>query len=202
FIRRTPDEGATWFTWNIVDFLRQRDLDPFGVAGTPFPGVHQKSLCTNEPHGQMNVLEGQWRGTVADSDGNTGAARLAAGLALDGCGVLAVLETAQGRVLMTIGYIERFEKWVMMRLDDQPDTLHAYFVADAPGAAFVEAPALSIRNEFEPYNLPANYDGGDDAARRFVFEDMRDDGLVLREEVRREGGWQAAARYQLRREAR
>jgi hypothetical protein len=196
----TPDEGATWFTWNIVDAHRRRDLDPYGVSGTSFPGVHQKNLCTDEPHGAFNNLEGVWTGEMTDAAGAVSPARYAAGLALDGCGVMGVLDAGGMKTFLAVGYHPRFEKWVFYRLDDQPGTPHGYFVSDeaSEGAAFLHAPGLSIRDEFTAYNEPESYAPGD-SLRRVVWETFNPEHISLRIESRaaRDAAWQTQAVYSL-----
>lgn len=196
----TSDQGATWFTWNVVDFLRRRDLDPFGAAGTPFPGVHQKNLCTDEPHGAFNDLEGVWTGEMTDAEGGAFPARYSAGLALDGCGVLGVLDAGGVKTFLAVGYMPRQQKWVFYRLDDRPGTPHGYFVSvDAgEGATFVHAPGLSIKDEFTAYNEPESY-APEGALRRVVWDAFTADELRLRVETRTAPGadWETEATYSL-----
>ena len=196
----TPDEGANWFTWYVVDFLRQGDVGEFGEAGAPLPGVHGDNLCTAEPHGALDGLQGQWTGTMTGADGVQSQATFTAGLALDGCGVIAALEADGGRTLWATGYAEQFQKWVIFRLDDQPGTTHAYFVSDAAGAGaiFNEAPGLAIADEFTPYLRPSSFEA-DGAARRIIFDILSEDELVLREEHRSEDGWRTGAAYRFAR---
>ncbi|WP_425411025.1 hypothetical protein [Hyphococcus sp.] len=199
----TPDEGATWFTWYVVDFLRQRDLDPYGAAGSALPGVHEKTLCTQEPHGAFNALQGVWTGEATTADGDTGRARLAAGMALDGCGVIGALDANDVKTFFAIGYHPRFEKWVIFTLDDQPGTAHSYFVSDGAGegATFVEAADLAIKDEFTTYNEPESY-SPDAALRRIVWEAMTADDIAWRVETREsEGGaWRPETQYTLTRQ--
>ncbi|MAW80147.1 MAG: hypothetical protein CMI63_07905 [Parvularcula sp.] len=195
------DKGATWFTWYVVDFLRQRDLDPFGAAGTDFPGVHDKALCTEEPHGAMNALRGEWEGVRVDAGGKESPARLSAGLVLDGCGVLAALETDDRREILAVGYDERFSSWAIFRLDDRPGTTHAYYISEeaGEGAAFAEAPMLAIKDEVSPYREAASFSSAS-AERRLIFSSLSNDGLVLRDEARQPGsGWTLIAEYRLTR---
>ena len=198
----TRDEGATWYTWNVVDFLRQRDTDDFGAAGSPFPGVHEKALCTEHPHGGFNGLEGVWNGTASNVDGVATPVRLSAGLALDGCGVLASLETEQKTAFLALGYFERFSKWVTYYLDDQPGTTHAYYVASSAGdgAVFNHAPALTVKDEFTAYNLDEYFEPTD-SSRRISWETISDGELVFREETRdgANGAWTAKTTYRLAR---
>ncbi|GJL91297.1 hypothetical protein [Hyphococcus sp.] len=196
----TPDKGATWFTWNVVDFMREQDLKPYGLAGEAFPGVHGNNLCTAEPHGALNGLQGVWAGAMTNASGAQSPARLSAGLVLDGCGVLSVLEAGGQRVLLAAGYLERFSHWVIFRLDDQPGTTHSYYVSRSAGdgASFEEAEKLVIVDEFSPYLRKASFNT-DNAQRRIVFEALGDSMLVLREETRSGAGWRQDARYELRR---
>lgn len=189
----TPDNGKTWSTWYVVDFLRQRDLDPYGAAGTSFPGVHKEALCTDEPHGAFDGLQGVW----STQDG----ASLAAGKVIDGCGVMAVLNDGKRRTLFLIGYHPRFEHWVIYRLDDKPGTGHSYLVSKqaGEGAVFEEAPALAIKDEFAPYLRPASFET-DGARRRLVWETLSDNEIVFREEARRQGrGWETSKSYRFMR---
>lgn len=197
----TRDKGATWFTWYVVDFHRLGDVSPFGAAGTDFPGVHGKTLCTEDPHGAMNGLAGEWEGVRADADGAETPARFSAGLVLDGCGVLAALETADAREILAAGYYDRFEKWAIFRLDDRPGATHSYFVSDAAGegAVFAEAQRLAIVNEFEPYLRAASFET-DGARRRLSFETIAARELILREESRSaDGAWSVDAQYRFQR---
>ncbi|MFC2954117.1 hypothetical protein ACFOOP_19425 [Marinicaulis aureus] len=198
----TRDGGATWLTWNVVDFLRLRDLNTFGDAGTDFPGVHKKTLCTEEPHGAMDGLAGDWRGVRRDADGVETPVRFSAGLVLDGCGVLAALETQNRREILAVGYYDRFEKWVIFRLDDQPGTTHSYFVSDVAGdgAVFAEADKLAIVDEFAPYLREESFEAAS-AHRRLMFERIGEQELVLREENRSGDAesWSLKAEYHLTR---
>ncbi|MEO1243293.1 MAG: hypothetical protein AAFX54_15390 [Pseudomonadota bacterium] len=181
----TRDEGATWNTWYVVDFLRLRDPDPYGPAGTSFPGVHEQVLCTEEPHGALNGLQGVWNGTSTDANGGETSARLSAGLGLDGCGILASLETDEKKAFLAVGYHERAKKWLTYYLDDRPGTTHAYYVADkaGEGAVFQNAPALTIKDEFTAYNLEEYFEP-QDSTRRIVWEMISDTALAFREETR------------------
>lgn len=198
----TRDQGATWNTWYVVDFLRLRDLDPYGAAGTPFPGVHEQALCTEEPHGAFNTLQGAWNGTASDANGAESPVRLSAGLGLDGCGVMASLETGDMNAFLAVGYHERAEKWLTYYLDDAPGTTHAYYVSDSagPGAVFRDAPALTIKDEFAPYNL-AEYFEPEDSTRRIVWETMNGSELAFRIETRdsADSDWRPKTAYRLSR---
>ncbi len=198
----TRDEGATWYTWNIVDFLRKGDTNEIGIAGSPFPGVHEKVLCTGEPHGGFNRLAGVWSGTAMGTNGDAKPVRFSAGLALDGCGVLASLETEEKTAFLTFGFLERTQKWVIYYLDDRPGTLHRYFVADAAGAGavFEHAPALSISDEFTVYGLDENFEP-ENSTQRIVWEEMSDTALTIHEETRAgiDAPWQKKTTYRLSR---
>jgi hypothetical protein len=128
---------------------------------------------------------------------------LSAGLALDGCGVIAALETEDKREFLAAGFLERVSKWVIFRLDDQPGTAHAYYVSESAGegASFGEAAKLAIVDEFTPYQREENFDTSA-AARRLVFETLSETSLVLLEETRSGGddAWRTSARYELQRQ--
>jgi len=196
----TRDEGATWNTWYVVDFLRLREPDPYGSAGTPFPGVHEQVLCTEEPHGAFNGLQGVWNGTATDANGGETFARLSAGLGLDGCGVMASLAMGEKNAFLAVGYHERAEKWLTYYLDDEPGTTHAYYVSDSagPGAVFQDAPALTIKDEFTPYTLDEYFEPAD-STRRIVWETMNATELAFRVETRdsADGAWRTKTSYRL-----
>ena len=198
----TSDKGATWTTWSIVDALRQRDLDPYGAAGTSLPGVHNKLLCTSEPHGAANFLEGNWQGTVRDASGER-SARLTAGLLLDGCGVAASLQTEEVRTFMTFGFADRFKNWVIFKLDDQPGTAHKYYVSKTmgTGATFVRSSALEIKDEFTPYYNPAHFEP-EGALSRMVWTQLDKTTIAFRDEHRSAADteWQVAREYKLSRQ--
>lgn len=181
----TRDEGATWYTWNIVDSHRRRDLDPFGSVGSSFPGVHEKTLCTEGPHGAFNGLTGVWEGMATDANGGAAPVRLSAGVGLDGCGVLGSLELEDKTAFLALGFFERLGKWLTYYLDDRPGTKHAYYVADkaGEGAVFQHAPALTIKDEFTAYTLDEYFEPAD-STRRIVWETISDSELVFREEAR------------------
>lgn len=198
----TRDEGATWYTWNIVDSHRRRDLDPFGSAGASFPGVHEKTLCTEGPHGAFNGLTGVWEGTATDANGAATPARFSAGLALDGCGVLGSLELEDKTAVLALGFFERLGKWLTYYLDDRPGTTHAYYVADkaGEGAVFRHAPALTIKDEFTAYTLDEYFEP-QASTRRIVWETISDGELVFREEARdgADDEWTATTTHRLTR---
>lgn len=193
----TKDKGATWTTWTVIDALRQRDLDPYGAAGTSFPGVHNKLLCTSKPHGEFNGLEGVWQGTVKDADGESPAI-LSAGLLEDGCGVAASLEASGTRTFMTFGYADRFKNWVIFRLNDQPGTAHSYYVSKTAGdnAAFLHASALEIKDEFTPYYDQTHFEPAG-ALSRMVWTQMDAKNLVFQDQARHAVGekWQMVKDY-------
>ena len=113
-----------------------------------------------------------------------------------------MLESEGARVFAALGYAPRYEHWVMYRLDDRPGTGHAYFVSpDAgEGAAFEEAQALTIKNEFDLYRTSDAFETNG-ALSRLVWESFSEDELVLRAE-RREGpeaDWALEAEYSLAR---
>ncbi len=196
----TADEGATWTTWNIVDAHRRRDLDPYKRAGASFPGVHERALCTEEPHGAFNFLEGVWSGTITDSEGNVSNVRYSAGLGLDGCGVLSSLEEENRTTFLAYGYSARHKKWIIYRLDDQPGTTHGYFISDTAdeGAVFTHAPDLSIKDEFTAYNLPEYFDP-EASQQRVIWERTDDRNITIRVEARDDAStpWSTVARYEL-----
>lgn len=198
----TPDRGATWFTWNVVDFLRLRDLDAYGPAGMPFPGVHGKNLCTEEPHGAFDGLTGVWEGEAVNGAGEAATAMFSAGLALDGCGLIGVIDAHNVKTLVAAGYHQRFEKWVIYQLDNQPGTAHRYFVSgDAgAGAEFVEAADLAIKDEFTAYNEQAHYEP-EAPLSRLVWSVVTDEEVQFRIESRASSAaeWSADVRYYLRR---
>lgn len=198
----TPDKGATWHTWYVVDAHRRSDLDPFGAAGTAFPGVHKEVLCADEPHGAYDNLQGVWQGSASDADGALSLARLSAGVLLDGCGVAAVLESDAGHTFMTFGYHPRLDYWVIYRLDDQPGTTHAYFVSKTAGegAAFEESSVIKIKDEITPFVAEETFDTST-ALRRTVWMTMNENEIAFTEETRGEPTeeWRVATEYRLQR---
>lgn len=198
----TPDKGATWYTWTIVDAHWIRDLDPYSSAGASWPGQHQDLLCDGGPHGSFDSLEGFWQGTRSDASGNSDPVKFAAGRLLDGCGVAAVLQEPEKRTFMTFGYADRYESWVTYRLDDTPGTTHAYRVSPAggEGAVFEEAAALPIVDEFTPYYLSDSF-RPTNALRRTVWGSIEEGRIEFREEqrARETDDWQMLYSYELRR---
>ena len=200
----TADQGASWRTWYVVDFQRDRDLDAYGAAGTAFPGVHEQALCTDEPHGAYDTLQGVWEGSANDADGAVSIASFSAGVLLDGCGVAAVLENKGVRTFMTFARHPRLDYWVSYRLDDQPGTTHAYFVSneEGAGAVFEESPPAKIQDERMPFVVKDGFDTSA-ALRRTVWVTMSDDEIRFREELRPsiEDDWQLVAEYLLTRQS-
>ncbi len=198
----TPDKGVTWHTWYVVDSHRRRDLDPHGAAGTAFPGVHQEVLCTDEPHGAYDNLQGVWQGTATDADGAISMVRMSAGKLLDGCGVATVLETDAVRTFRAFGYHPRLEQWVVYHLDDRPGTAHAYFVSKSAGegASFEESALASIQDETTPFVVEESFDTSA-ALRRTSWTAMSDSEIVFQEETREspQSEWFVAADYRLTR---
>ncbi|NNE42176.1 MAG: hypothetical protein HKN14_14800 [Marinicaulis sp.] len=198
----TRDKGATWYTWYIVDAHRQRDLDPFRAAGTIFPGVHNKSICTAEPHGAYNILGGSWVGTATRADGSVWDAKFDAGLLLDGCAVAGVIDANSVKTFVTFGYADRLKRWINYRLDDQPGTPHAYYVSPEPGegAVFAEVENLVIKDEFTLFATQENL-VIENALRRTVWKTISDDELVFHDEMRAssDGEWETITTYDLER---
>ncbi len=198
----TPDRGANWYTWYVVDAHRHRDLDPYGAAGTPFPGVHEHSLCTQPPHGSFNPLQGNWAGTVSDADGQTSQAAMAAGILLDGCAVAAVLSTNTRRIFTTLAYSDRFERWISYQLDDRPGTAHSYLLSPTAGedAVFEAAPGLSIVDELTPYSQEESLNT-DQALHRRIWQTIAQDRIEFFDEIRTTPSdhWTVSAEYRLQR---
>lgn len=196
----TPDDGATWRTWSIVDAHRKRDLDPFTPAGGAFPGVHERMICTGEAHRAFDGLRGAWTGAATEGDGAERTASFVMGDALDGCGGLGVLEIDGARTFLALGFAERRERWVIYALDDRPNSPHTYYITEdaGEGAAFNEAPQLAIKDEFTPFVADENFDASA-AGRRMVFETIAEGALALRFEERRGGGepWTLKSRIDL-----
>ncbi|WDI32237.1 hypothetical protein PUV54_03395 [Hyphococcus flavus] len=196
----TADEGATWSTWYVVDFHALRALDPYGPAGTPFPGVHGQNLCTEEPHGAFNNLQGVWQGETADASGAVSPATFSAGLALDGCGVMGVMDANDIKTFVAVGYNATGGKWMFYTLDDQPGTTHEYYVSDeaGEGAVFRHAPDLAIKDEFTAYNLQAYFEA-EGALRRIVWEKFTETEIRLKVETRSapDTAWRLEKTYRL-----
>ena len=198
----TRDKGATWYTWYIVDAHRRRDLDPFHAAGTPFPGVHNKNICTAEPHGAYENLEGSWVGTATRADGGVSDATFDAGQLLDGCAVAGALDADGVKTFITFAYHDRLQRWTNYRLDDKPGSTHTYFVSREPGegAVFTEAESLVIKDEFTLFATEENL-SATNALRRTVWDTIAADRLDFRDEARAHAGdeWETVAAYQLER---
>lgn len=198
----TKDKAANWNTWYIVDFHRKSDLDAYGVAGEPLPGVHSEALCTNEPHGAFDRLQGVWEGTATDADGAQTPAKLSVGKVLDGCGVAMMLDTSRLHTFMTFGYAEQFTHWVNFRLDSRRDTPHRYYVSETSGAGavFTEAQALSIKDEFTPYLTSASFNI-DAAQRRTIWDAFGEDEIIFHDEIRdsADEAWSTTVTYQMMR---
>lgn len=200
----SPDVGATWFTWNVVDAHFRRDLDPYGPAGSSFPGVHGKALCSAEPHGAFDRLEGVWEGDARTADGSSAPATFAAGVLLDGCGVAGVLAANGVKTFVTLGYNDRYEHWLSFSLDDRKNTLHSYMSASEAGdsTTFIEAPRLAIVDELTPF-IGAGYLDSSDATARRTWTRVSDDELEIRDEIRSaaDAAWTTALTYRLSRKA-
>ena len=198
----TADKGVTWSTWSVVDAHKKRALDPFGAAGTAFPGVHNEKLCTEPPHGSFDSLQGVWEGEATLPDGSKKSTSFIAGKVLDGCGVAAVLNTDGKRVFIAIGYVDRYEHWVAYELDDLPGSLHRYSVSEkaGAGASFEVAPALSIKDEFSLYVTPEAFNT-ETALERTVWDNLSENELTFRKQKREsiESDWETAEAYSMMR---
>lgn len=199
----TFDEGAYWQTWNVVDAKRIRPLDPYEPAGTAFPGVIGETLCTNEPHGALDLTQGNWAGEATDAQGAQIPVTMSVGKVLDGCGVISILNHHQGRrVFAVTGYAPRFEKWISYVLDDQPDTNHSYLWAAGGAEQFVfqDAPTLDIVDEYTPIMSDDTFDP-DASRRRTVWHRLEDTELAFTLQTRTDAQapWTTAMTYSLKR---
>lgn len=198
----SADGGALWRTWAVVDAHRKRDLDPFGPLGELLPGVHEEKLCTDEPHGAFDGMEGTWSGEATDAGGGKSPARLSAGRMLDGCGLAIVVEEANRKTFLALGFHDRFERWAAYALSDEPGAPHTYFVAASAGegAVFAEAPALAIRNERDAYLSTEAFETAG-ALKRFTVEKIGASQIIVHTETRSEpdGEWRAARTLRLER---
>lgn len=198
----TRDHGQTWNTWAISEMHRVSDVPDFAAAGGPLPDVRNELLCTSEPHGAFDVLQGRWTGE-RESQGKTQVATLSAGIALDGCSILTLLESGGARTLTTVAYSDYFSRWFMYQLDDQPQTTHTYYVSPTAGvdAVFDEARQLRIEDEFTRFVTDEKL-AQSDALRRIVWDVMSSSNLAWREETREslDQQWHTATRYRFRRD--
>jgi hypothetical protein len=200
----TSDEGATWTTWRVVEFHRTGPQPALPPAGEPLPGVHAEQICTDPPHHAMNGLEGVWEGVV-ETDAGAEPARMTAGRFLDGCAVAAVLERPESgdKLFRSWSYSNTLGVWVALELGDAPEDTHAYRIsAEAgPGAAFLEAPDLAIKDERTPLMSREAFDTSG-ALRRTVWRTIEEDVIAFDEEVRTSPNddWTLAGRFRLERE--
>lgn len=180
------DEGKTWMPWNVVDAARIRPLDGFGTAGTVWPDYRGGNLCTGEPHGAYDFMEGNWVGTVQKTNGASQSVTMDAGRLLDGCAIAIAVNIDDGRqIFLTLSFEPRSKNWIMFMLDNRPGIGHVYFWSpDAgAGATFHLGPALSIENDLELYVLDENFDA-DAAQTRLVWQKAGPDGIVIEKQER------------------
>jgi hypothetical protein len=199
----TYDEGATWTTWNVVDAVQIAELDPFGVAGTSWPGYHGGQLCKDEPHGAYDFMEGAWSGSVTKADGTSRALTMHAGRLLDGCAVAVVVNIEDGRkILSTLAYVPKENRWVMFTLDNRPGIGHVYFWSPVAGegATFHHGPALTIDNDQELYVLDENFDEAA-ADIRLVWQEAGPDEIVIENQQHpaQDQGWRTVSTYTFKR---
>ncbi len=196
----TYDNGTSWTTWNVVDAVRLRPLDAFGPAGTPWPGYRGGHLCTEEPHGAYDLIEGSWSGNLVES-GESQAISMQAGRLLDGCAVALVVNVEDGRqVFSTLSFEPRSGNWVMFTLDNRPGVGHGYFWSPVPGtgAVFHHAPALSIKNDQDLYVLDENFDENA-ALTRLVWLKVASGEIVIERQGRpsEDEHWETSSTYSL-----
>ena len=200
----TADEGATWYTWYQVDAHYLRPLDALARADAALPGMHRKQLCTDTPQRRLDGLAGSWSNELDDARGDAAAVRFTAGEILDGCGTLAVLDIEDRKRLMTFGYLSRFDRLVMMQLDNRPGSPHSYFVAPPSEGklVFEHAPELAIADEFTPYVTNRAFDTGS-ALTRLVVDFSSPNRLLIQEQRRPSVSdeWTSEWRYRFRRDA-
>lgn len=200
----TSDDGATWTTWQVVDFHRTGPQPALPRAGGPFPGVYDEHLCADPPHRALDALEGAWTGTVTFDDERVEPARLTAGRLLDGCAVVGVVahETSGFKRLIAWSYSSLFGAWASLRLDNRPGSPHSYEIASEAGseAVFVEAPSLAIANEQDRYMIPAGFDTSR-ALTRTRWTSFTNVEVSFEEDARDapDAEWRTTARYALRR---
>ena len=197
----TADLGVTWNTWAISEMHRTGDVEPFGPAGKPLPGVVNELLCTESPHGSFDILQGVWIGTKQSEEEHP--VRLTAGKAQDGCSIVIVIEVAGVRTLKTLAYADFYEAWFEFRLDDRQSSKHSYFVSKgtAGEAPFVEAESLNIEDEFTHF-ITAEKMANLNPLRRSVWETIDNSEIVWREDVRQstDDAWALDFRVRLKRQ--
>ena len=198
------DEGKTWLTWNVVDAVQLAELYPFGPAGEAWPGYHGGNLCTSEPHGAYNFMEGAWSGRQSKSDGSEQSLTMHAGRLLDGCAVAVVVNLEDGRkIFSTLSYVTQREKWIMFTLDNRPGVGHAYFWSPVAGqgAEFHHGPGLAIANDQELYVTDENFDE-EAAESRLVWQTLESDRIVIENQQRTadDREWKTASTYTFERE--
>ena len=196
----TTDFGKTWNTWAISEMHRMSDVPPFEAAGTALPDVVNELLCPDEPHGAFDFMQGAWAGEMVVGDSRQ-SVTLTAGKALDGCSVVATLESGGTSTLMTFAYSDFFKHWFIFQLDDKPGTRHTYFISPhaGVGSQFEEARNLRIEDEFTEFVTPEKL-ASPNALTRIVWEKIENDELTWREEIRKflTADWQEGVSYKLR----
>ena len=197
----TSDVGATWTTWQVVDFYRIGQQPALPAAGGPFPGVYNEQLCTEEPHRALDGLQGVWEGT-AEIGGVETPARLTVGKLLDGCAVAGVLERPSDgfKRFVAWSYSPAFGAWIEFHLDDAPGAVHSYRLALAagPDAVFTEAPDLAIKDDITPMVTRESFDT-EAGAERTTWRALGDDAIEFDEETRSGDAWTTSVSYRLSR---
>ncbi len=197
----SSDVGATWTTWQAVDFHRTGPKPKLPDAGTPFPGVYAEHLCPDPPHRELDRLEGFWSGVV-ERDGTASPARLTIGRMLDGCAVAGVLDHISDghKRFIAWSYSSTFGSWVEFSLDNAPGSTHAYRLANSVGrdAVFTQAPGLAIKDDMTAFLAREAFDTSA-ANSRTVWREVSADTLVFEEQLRPtpDAQWETAARYEL-----
>ena len=82
---RTADGGETWQTYWIMAFTRTAAPSSLDASTVPIVPVPESPYCTG-PSRQLDVLVGDWRGTITRGD-RAGVVRLRGTTMLEGCGL-------------------------------------------------------------------------------------------------------------------
>lgn len=129
----STDGGLTWKVHWIMEFTRTADVARWPEPGESFPTYHQGTRCSADEARQFDALEGVWGGTCSRKENGTwvaSPARLRGARVLDGCAVMDLVEYERDGMPYGLfrlrSYLPQSEQWMVLHLDNQPDTGFEY----------------------------------------------------------------------------
>ncbi len=199
----TVDGGASWSTWQVVDFHRLGADATQTDRGQAWPGHHDGLLCPDEAHRAMDGMLGSWRSEFIPEGGSPIPGEFHAGLMLEGCGIGAISRIGSTEYFLSWAWSPTLGLWVQMTLSDRPGERHRYAISQTggEGTVFLHAPGSTISSTTGNYYSALGTAASQSRSRQ-IIETMQPDLIEIRMQGRADADseWANAGLLRLQRD--